>query len=100
MQRKHALLRAGGDRDLREPFDRTRRARQGALGLIELLHRVLEVAPELIVQADEVLELAADLRDPLLQLARALLHGEPADAERDDLKVREQRVRRCGYDVP
>ena len=57
------------------------------------------MAAELIVQVDESLELAADRADALLQLTRALLHGEPPDPEGDDLQIGEQRVRRRGDHV-
>src|ERR1700694_6247629 len=49
---------------------------------------------ELVVELDDPLELAPDRSDPLLQLARALLHRESTDAERYDLEIREERVRR------
>src|SRR5947208_1509787 len=78
--------------------ERWRRPRPG--GLIEFLHRVVEMRSELIVQPDEALELPTDLGDALLQLAGALLHGEPADPKSDDLQVCEERVRRRRDHVP
>src|SRR5712692_3724846 len=92
VERQDALLAARRDRHLRQSLDRPGRARERALGLVELLRGVVQVLAELIVQLDESLELAADLRDALLEIARALLHRETAQSERDDLEVREQRV--------
>src|SRR5439155_9834578 len=66
---------------------------------IELLRGVLEVPTELVVKLDEALELATHRGHALLQLARTLLHREAADAERDHLKVRKQRVRRRWDDL-
>src|SRR3990170_3719255 len=71
-----------------------------ALSLVEFLHRVVEMRSQLVVQTHETLELATDLRDALLKLARSLLHRETSDAERDDLEVREERVRRRRDHVP
>ena len=56
------------------------------------------MAAELVVKLDESFELASDGRDPLLELPRALLHRQAANTERDDLEVREERVRRSGDD--
>src|SRR5207248_3494439 len=96
-QRERHLLSTGGDRGLGQRLDRAGRARKRAVGLIELLRRVVKMPAELIVQLDETLELAAYSGDPLLQLARALLHRQTAHTERDDLQVREQGVRRRRY---
>src|SRR5205814_9670013 len=81
-------------RSLRERLDRAGGTRERAIRLVEFLRRVLEMAAELIVKLDEPLELTAHRRDALLQLTRALLHREPANAKRDDLEICEERVRR------
>src|SRR5438876_138330 len=89
-------------RTMKPPATTVRRAttRGRALGLVDLLHRMVRGRSELIVQSDEALELPTDLRDALLQLARALLHRGAADPEGDDLKIGEERIRRRRDHVP
>ncbi len=51
------------------------------------------------MELNESLELTAHRRDALLQLARSLLHREPAHSERNDLQIGEERVRRSWDDL-
>ena len=76
-----------------------RSARERALGLAVTLHGVVEMPFPAGRAIDEALELATDLGDALLELARTLLHREPADTESDDLEIREECVRRRGDHV-